>query len=126
MLAWIVLGSLALGLSGGGAAWADDVRHSGNIHSFAPAAGVLVLETIGVDGAEETVWADVRDARIVRLSRDPRRPWEWREQRTSAHWLPSGTYVTVNGREGRSGIVRASRVEVPEPDDPRPPAAPAL
>ncbi|HEX9749338.1 MAG TPA: hypothetical protein VGB86_13115 [Methylomirabilota bacterium] len=119
MLAWIVLGSLVFGLSGSGPAWADDVRHSGNVHSFTPAEGVLVIEAIGADGAEETVWADVRDAEIVRLARHPRRPWEWREQRTGAHWLSSGTYVTVIGRERRSGIVRASRVEVPEPDDPQ-------
>jgi hypothetical protein len=126
MVPWVVLGSLLLGFSGGGVAWADDVRHSGNVHSFTPAEGVLVLETMGADGAEETVWADVRHAKIVRLSRDPRRPWEWRERRTSAYWLSSGTYVTVIGREGRSGIVRASRVEVPEPDDSRQPAGPAL
>jgi hypothetical protein len=74
---------------------------------------------MGPDGVEETVWADVRDAAIVRLSRDPRRPWEWRERSTRAHRLPSGTYVTVIGREGTSGIVRASRVEVPQPDDPQ-------
>jgi len=121
MFAWIVLGPLVLtlSLSGGGAAWGDEVRHSGNVQSFTPAEGVLVLEARGVDGAEETVWADVRHAEIVRLSRDPRRPWEWRERRTGAHWLPVGTYVTVIGLEGRSGIVRASRVEVPEPDDPQ-------
>jgi hypothetical protein len=126
MGSWVVLGSLLLGLASGGVAWADDVRHSGNVHSFAPADGVLVLETMGIDGAEETVWADVRGARIVRLSRDPRRPWEWRERPTRAHQLPSGTYVTVIGREGRSGIVRASRIEVPEPDGSQPPAPLAL
>jgi len=119
MFAWIVLGALVLGVSGGGAAWADEVRHSGNVHSFTPAEGVLVIEAMGVDGTEEAVWADIRDAAIVRLSRDPRRPWEWRERRTSVHRLSSGTYVTVIGRESRSGIVRASRVEVPEPDDPQ-------
>lgn len=119
MVAWIVRGSLVFGLLGGGAAWADDVRHSGNVHSFAPAEGVLVIEALGVDGAEETMWVDVRGAQVVRLSRDPRRPWRWRERPISVHQLPSGTYVTVIGREGRSGIVRASRVEVPEPDDPQ-------
>lgn len=119
MVAWIVRGSLVLGLLGGGAAWAEDVRHSGNVHSFTPAEGVLVIETIGVDGAEETVWVDIRGAEIVRLSRDPRRPWRWRERHISVHRLASGTYVTVIGREGRSGIVRADRVEVPETDEPQ-------
>ncbi|HEY7436992.1 MAG TPA: hypothetical protein VIE41_17760 [Methylomirabilota bacterium] len=118
MHSWIVLGSLGLVLAGGGA-WADEVRRSGTVHSFTPADGVLVIEAMGPDGVEETVWADVRDAAIVRLSRDPRRPWEWRERSTRAHRLPSGTYVTVIGREGTSGIVRASRVEVPQPDDPQ-------
>jgi hypothetical protein len=114
----MVLGALVLALSGG-VACADEVRHSGTVHSFTPADGVLVIEAVGVDGEEETVWADIRNADIVRLSRDPRRPWQWRERPTRAHWLSIGTYVTVIGREGRSGIVRASRVEVPQPDVPR-------
>lgn len=120
MAPWLVLGSVVLALSGGGAAWADDeVRHSGNVHSFTPREGVLVIDAMGVDGAEETVWADVRYAEVVRLSRDPGRPWEWRERRTSVYRLPAGTYVTVIGLEGRWGVLRASRVEVPEPDDTR-------
>lgn len=118
MPARIVMGALVAALLGAGAACADEVRHSGNVHSFTPADGVLVIEVMGTDGAEETVWADVRHAVIVRLSRDRRRPWEWREEPTRAYWLSIGTYVTVIGLEDRSGIVRASRVEVPEPDDP--------
>jgi hypothetical protein len=106
MPARIVMGALVAALLGAGAACADEVRHSGNVHSFTPADGVLVIE------------ADVRHAVIVRLSRDRRRPWEWREEPTRAYWLSIGTYVTVIGLEDRSGIVRASRVEVPEPDDP--------
>lgn len=117
MAPWLLLGSVVLALSGGVAAWADEVRHSGHVHSFTPREGVLVIEALGVGGAEETVWADVRAAEVVRLSRDPGRPWEWWERRTSVYRLPAGTYVTVIGREGRWGILRASRVEVPEPDD---------
>ncbi|MEX2223152.1 MAG: hypothetical protein WEG40_15275 [Candidatus Rokuibacteriota bacterium] len=120
MASWLVLGSVVLALSGAGAAWSDDeVRHSGNVHSFTPREGVLVIEARGVDGAEETVWVDVRYAEVVRLSRDPGRPWEWRERRTRVHRLPAGTYVTVIGLEGRWGVLRASRVEVPEPDHTR-------
>ena len=71
---------------------------------------------MGTDGAEETLWVDVRAADIVRLSRHPRRPWEWRERPTSVYWLPVGTHVTVVGRERPSGILRAIRIEVPELD----------
>lgn len=117
MLAWLVFGSLIAALSGSVPAWAaDEVRHSGSVHSFAPAEGVLVIDVMGVDGAEETVWVDVRGADVVRLFRHPRRPWEWRERRTSVYRLPAGTHVTVIGLEGRWGILRASRVEVPELD----------
>lgn len=117
VLAWLVLGSLIAALSGSARAWAtDEVRHSGSVHSFAPAEGVLVIDAVGVDGEEETVWADVRGADVVRLSRHPRRPWEWRERRTAVYRLPAGTHVTVIGLEGRWGILRASRVEVPDLD----------
>lgn len=52
---------------------------------------------MGTDGLEETIWVDVR------------RP-------TTVYRLPTGTHVTVIGREGRWGVLRASRVEVPELD----------
>lgn len=116
VLAWLVFVSL-IAVSGEiPPVWAGDARHSGSVHSFAPSEGVLVIDTVGTDGAEETVWVDVRAADIVRLSRHPRRPWEWRERPTSVHWLTVGTRVTVVGREGRSGILRAVRIEVPELD----------
>lgn len=117
MLAWLVLASLIASVSGSVAWAADEVRHSGTVHSFTPSDGVLLIDARGVDGVEEMVWADVRAADVVRLSRHPRRPWEWRERQTTVHWLPVGTYITVIGREGHSGILRASRVEVPELDD---------
>lgn len=117
MLAWLVLASSIASLSGS-LAWAgDEVRHSGTVHSFTPSDGVLLIDARGVDGVEEMVWADVRAADVVRLSRHPRRPWEWRERQTAVHWLPVGTYITVIGREGRSGILRVRRVEVPKLDD---------
>lgn len=117
MARWLVLGWLVAALGSGASAWAEEpVRHSGNVHSFTPAEGVLVIEARGPNGVEETVWAEVRDADVVRLRRDPGRPWRWREQPTSVHWLSAGTYVTVIGREGRWGIIRARRVEVPALD----------
>lgn len=117
MLAWLVLASSIASLSGSVAWAAEEVRHSGTVHSFTPSDGVLLIDARGVDGAEEIVWADVRAADVVRLSRHPRRPWEWRERQTAVHWLSVGTYITVIGREDRVGILRVRRVEVPRLDD---------
>lgn len=117
LIAWLALGSLIVTLFGSMPAWAgDEIRHSGNVHSFTPSEGVLVINAMGLNGEEETVWVDVRGAEVVRLSRHPRRPWQWRERRTSVYRLPAGTYITVIGLEDRAGTLRASRVEVPDLD----------
>ena len=65
---------------------------------------------------EKMVWVHVRSATVVRLWRDQARPWEWRERPASLYWLPINTFVTVIGREESSGIIRASRIEVPDLD----------
>ena len=114
---WLALGILAVVVSAAAPAWAGDlVRISGHMHSITPSDGVLVIACFGADGVEEMVWVHVRDAKVVRLWRDKERPWEWRERSTSIYRLPTNTYVTVIGREGLWGIIRANRIDVPEID----------
>lgn len=114
---WLALGILALVMSGAAPLSAgNSVRISGQTHSIAPSDDVLLISVPGTHGSEEMVWINVRNAKVVRLWRDPARRWEWLERTTSLYWLPTNTFVTVFGREGPWGIIRASRIEVPELD----------
>jgi hypothetical protein len=89
-------------------------RHAGRIHSLLPAAGVLIIEEVGANGEEAMVEVAVTAAAIVRVWRDPAQPWQWQEQPTRLHRFAAGTFVVVVGRRDASGVVHASRVEVPK------------
>jgi len=89
-------------------------RHAGHIHSLKPADGVLVIEEIGSNGRNEMVSVRIGDAKVVRVWRDPDRPWGWRERRVRLHEFPAGTFVVVIGREDPWGRLHADRVEIPE------------
>ena len=65
---------------------------------------------------ESSLSVHVRTATVVRLWRGQDRHWKWRERPTSLYWLPINTFVTVIGREEPSGLIRASRIEVPDLD----------
>ena len=114
---WLALGVLTLLALGAAPVLAgNSVRVSGQTHSLAPSEDVLVLSVLGANGLEEMVWVHVRNAKVVRLWRDQDRHWKWRERPTNLYWLPINTFVTVIGRAGPSGIIRASRIEVPDMD----------
>ena len=114
---WLAVGILTLLALGAAPVLAgNSVRVSGQTHSLVPSDDVLVLSVLKANGLEEMVSVHVRNATVVRLWRDQDRHWEWRERPTSLHWLPINTFVTVIGREGPSGIIRASRIEVPDLD----------
>ena len=89
-------------------------RHAGHIHSLKPVDGVLVIEEIGSNGRIEMVSVQISDAEVVRVWRDPHRPWTWRERRVRLHEFPAGTFVVVIGREDPWGRLHADRVEIPE------------
>jgi hypothetical protein len=57
---------------------------------------------------------DVRHAQVVNVSRDPSRPWEWRERSAEIFRFPVGTFIVVIGVDQASGVVRAYRLEVPK------------
>lgn len=88
-------------------------RHAGRVHSLIPHARVLIIEEWGAGGAERVIEVHVRDAEVVKVGRDPKRPWEWRERPTRLRRLPVGTFVVVIGRQVAPGVVEADRVEVP-------------
>ena len=116
-LLWLALGVLPLLTLGASPVLAgNSVRVSGQTHSIAPSNDVLVLSVLGANGLEEMVSVHPRNTTVVRLWRDKERHWEWRERPTNLYWLPIKTFVTVVGREDPSGIIRASRIEVPDLD----------
>jgi len=116
-LLWLALGVVSLLTLGAVPLLAGNlVRVSGQTHSLAPSDDVLVLTVLGANGFEEMVSVRVRNTTVVRLWRDKDRQWEWRERPTSLYWLPIKTFVTVIGREDSSGIIRATRIEVPDLD----------
>jgi len=78
-----------------------------------PAEEILVIKEFGARG-EELVEVDIQDAEVVRLWRDPDRPWRWRERPIRAQRLSVGTFVVVIGRAHASGIIDADRIEVPK------------
>lgn len=91
-------------------------RHAGRLLNLSPAHGMLLIEESGVHGRTEFVEIDIRDAEVVRIWRNPVRPWEWRERPTTAHRWSVGTFVVVIGRLRPSGVVDADRIEFPDVD----------
>jgi len=62
---------------------------------------------------EQLVEAQIGDAKLVRVWRDPARPWRWRERPIGLYELLSAPFVVVIGRQDRYGRIIATRVEVP-------------
>lgn len=112
----VIAGTLLLVMSPGPFAEAANglERHAGRIHSMSPAESVLVIEEVGVNGAEQMVWVQITKAEVVRISRDPNRRWEWRERLVRLHRFPAGTFVVAIGRRDSSGTLHAIRVEIPK------------
>jgi len=59
------------------------------------------------------VQVDVRRARVVAVSREPSRPWKWRERTAEITRFPGGTFIVVFGVDLAPGVVNAYRLEVP-------------
>jgi hypothetical protein len=98
-----------------GLAGADRLAwHSGRVVSLAPVDHILVIEEIGSNGTTRLVEVQIREAKIVRVSRDPEDPWAWRERPTRVFRWPAGTFVVVIGREHPLGVIDATRVEFPQ------------
>jgi hypothetical protein len=100
--------SVATGVDAGG-----PKRYSGRLHSLSPAKGLLVIEESAKDGRTEVVEIQIRRANVVRIQRDPTRPWEWRERPTALHRWAAGTFIVVIGRPDNMGVVDAERIEIP-------------
>jgi hypothetical protein len=118
MVLVLAVGGLAMAPGGGlgsGPA-AGEERHAGRIQSVDPGAGLLIIEESGLAGRIESLEVEVRGARVLRVFRDPREPWRWREEPTQLARFPVGTYVVVMGQRGPSGRLEARRVEIPRLD----------
>lgn len=89
-------------------------RYTGRVQSIIPDKRVLVVEVLGENEAVKTVEIDARNAKIVRMSRDPAQPWKWLEQPIQIFQLPAGTFVVVIGGALERGVIQASRIEVPK------------
>ena len=90
------------------------VRHAGLLQSLDPAEGVLTIEEVGVNGTTDLLQVRIRGADVVRVWRDPAEPWQWRERPTRIHRWPAGTFVVVVGTTAPSGVIDATRVELPK------------
>ena len=75
--ALVLVTLVAAGVDAGG-----PKRYAGRLHSLSPAQGVLVIEESGKNGRTELVEIQIRRAKVVRIRREPTRPWEWRERPT--------------------------------------------
>lgn len=91
------------------------VYHSGRVHSMIPYQRLLVVEELGARGTARLLLVHVGDADVVRLARDPDRPWEWRKTPTRLRRLPVGTFVVIIGRKRAPRVLEAERIEVPAP-----------
>lgn len=100
-------------LTGEPAAAEQETRHAGRIHSMDPAQAAVVLLELGAHGLEQLVEAQIGDAKLVRVWRDPARPWRWRERPIGLYELLSAPFVVLIGRQDRYGRIIAARVEVP-------------
>jgi hypothetical protein len=89
-------------------------RHTGSIQSVRPSDGILIIEELGTGGVSEVLEVGIREAKVVRIWRDPADPWTWRERLTSIYRWPVGTFVVVIGRRIDDGSVQASRIEIPK------------
>lgn len=110
----LAAGSTAFILSIGSASASHMARHAGRVHSMIPHEGVLIIEDVGANNAVEKIKVDIRNARILRVWRDPDRPGRWQERPTRAQRLSVGTFVVVIGKARASGVVEADWIEVPK------------
>ena len=94
---------------------AEPSRLTGRIASIDTTESVMLVEDVGDD---ELTAVDFRTAKVVRVSRDKARPWQWRERSTGLTEWPAGTFVVVIGSVGTRGRVRADRIEIPRADRP--------
>jgi hypothetical protein len=94
----------------------EPYRLSGRVDSIVPTRGVVFLADTDHERPDVLVPVMFRDARVVRISRRPRQPWEWQTRGTRLHRWPAGTFVVVSGRRDASGVVWADRIEIPKPD----------
>jgi hypothetical protein len=86
-------------------------RHAGRIQAVSPNTGVLLIEGYG---SHEVLVVRISGAEIVRIWRDAADPWTWRERATTIYRWPVGTFVMILGSEDESGVIEASRVEIPK------------
>jgi hypothetical protein len=93
-------------------------RYTGRVQSIIPGKSVLVVEVLSENQTVKTVEVDAKNAKIVRLLRDPAQPWKWVEQPIQVFRLSAGTFVVVIGGPLESGVIGASRIEVPV-DEPK-------
>ena len=90
------------------------VRHAGRLQSMDPAEGVLMIEEVGVIGTTDLLQVRIRRADVVRVWRDPAEPWQWRGRPTRIHPRPARPLVGVIGATAPSGVIDATRVELPK------------
>lgn len=96
---------------------AETRRHAGSMQGFEPSAGLIFVREIAGGGTQTLVEVDIRNAHVVRVWRDPSDPERWKERPVRIHRLVIGTFVVVVGDRGPKGVVKATRVEVPEVPD---------
>jgi len=111
----LMLAPLAASLAGADRSEADErQRYAGRVLSVDPARGLMLIEESGPAGRWQQIQVRVRNARVVRLSREAARPAEWREEPARLDGVTTGTFVVVIGSPEASGMVEASRVEFPD------------
>jgi hypothetical protein len=113
----LILALVAPGLAGADRSEADErERYAGRVLSVDPARGLMLIEESGPAGRWQEIRVRVRNAQVVRLSREAARPAEWREEPARLEGVTAGTFVVVIGSPDASGMVEASRVEIPRVD----------
>jgi hypothetical protein len=101
-------------LLGGAPAHAEE-RYSARVQSVVPSERLLLVEEPVGDASPPLRQVDITGAEVVGIRRDPERPARWVERPTEVYRLPVATYVIVRGTRLRSGVFKASRIEVPRP-----------
>jgi hypothetical protein len=113
----LILALVASGLAGADRSEADErERYAGRVLSVDPARGLMLIEESGPAGRWQEIRVRVRNAQVVRLSREAARPAEWREEPARLEGVAAGTFVVVIGGPDASGMVEATRVEIPRVD----------
>jgi hypothetical protein len=113
----LILALVAPGLAGADRSEADErERYAGRVLSVDPARGLMLIEESGPAGRWQEIRVRVRNAQVVRLSREAARPAEWREEPARLEGVTAGIFVVVIGSPDASGLVEASRVEIPRVD----------